>query len=92
MAGVLIMAAPQDRPGTAATLERLAAALGVPVEHFRVGPGPDQPALVDLLLDPHGARIAQAFRDVSGEADRRALADTVVAIAGTMNLKAARRR
>lgn len=92
MAGTLSMAALDDQPDTAAMLERLAEILDVPLAHFHEGPEPDPASLADLLRDPHGARIARAFRDVSGEANRRALADTVVAIAGTMNLKAARRR
>ncbi|GJD92489.1 hypothetical protein BHAOGJBA_6043 [Methylobacterium hispanicum] len=71
------MAEPGRDPEMLDALRRLAALLEVPVEAF------------EALADDYGRRIARAYLDVDGAANRRALADTVVAIAGTMNIRAA---
>ena len=88
------MSAETDPVDSAAMLDRIAAWLGTTREDLRrrateaesgrkAAPG----TVLDLLADPNGARIARAFLDVAEPAERRALADTVVAVAATMNLK-----
>lgn len=84
------MAAPGPRPATTANLRRIADTLGLPAEVFlEPADRPGQAPLAQILCDPDGLRIARAFADLTKDTDRRAIANTVEAIAAALNVKTA---